>query len=190
MDLKQMNKINRLKLAKMLLQFGYLKTDKGVLSYEGELAEGIEVFLEEGDELVTAPDGTYITDDVIVEVADGKIIKIETKEIVEEIIEESKDEPKQEEEKLAEEEVVKEKVAQEEPAEPEKDEKDVRIEELEAEVESLNATIEAKDAEIDSLKAQLQETTETPVEEIIEENKTFSKEERRMENLSKALKRN
>lgn len=188
MDLKQMNKINRLKLAKMLLQFGYLKTDKGVLSYEGELAEGIEVFLEEGDELVTAPDGTYVTDDVIVEVADGKIVKIETKEI-EEIIEESKDEPKQEEEKLAEEEVVKEEVVVEEPAEPEKDEKDVRIEELEAEVESLKATIEEKDAEIENLKAQLQETTETPVEEIIEENKTFSKEERRMENLSKALQR-
>lgn len=177
MDLKINNLINRLKLAKALLKFGYLKTDKGVLTYEGELQEGLEVFLEEGEDLVTAPNGVYVADDVTVEVSEGKIVKVETKEIVEEIIEEQKEE-------MAEEEVKEEVVIEE----PQPDEKDARIAELEAKVDELGKVIEEKDAKIAELEAALQATDQVPVEEEIK-IEGFSKEEQRLDNLSKALKR-
>lgn len=58
-----MSLINRLKLAKMLLKFGSIQTDNGELQYEGELSEGLEVFVEQDGELVPAPDGEYKTED-------------------------------------------------------------------------------------------------------------------------------
>lgn len=65
-----------------------VETDKAVLVFDGELAEGIEVFVkdeEAEDGVKPAEDGTYETETQIIEVADGKVVKISEKEKVEEI---------------------------------------------------------------------------------------------------------
>lgn len=71
-----MSLINRLKLAKMLLKFGTIQTDLGTSQYEGDLAVGLEVFIEEDGELKPAPDGTYKTEDTTIVVVNGKIESI------------------------------------------------------------------------------------------------------------------
>ena len=60
-----------------------VETDKATLIYDGELAEGIEVFVrdeEAEDGVKPAEDGTYEAEDKIIEVADGKVVKITDKE--------------------------------------------------------------------------------------------------------------
>ncbi len=60
-----------------------IETDKAVLVYDGELAEGIEVFVRDEaaeDGVKPAEDGTYETETQIIEVADGKVTKISEKE--------------------------------------------------------------------------------------------------------------
>lgn len=60
-----------------------IETDKAVLVYDGELAEGIEVFVRDEtaeDGVKPAEDGTYETETQIIEVADGKVTKITEKE--------------------------------------------------------------------------------------------------------------
>lgn len=60
-----------------------IETDKAVLIFDGELAEGIEVFVrdeEAEDGVKPAEDGSYETDTQIIEIADGKIAKITDKE--------------------------------------------------------------------------------------------------------------
>lgn len=67
-----------------------VETDKAVLIFDGELAEGIEVFVKDEtveDGVKPAEDGTYETETQIIEVADGKVAKITVKE--EENIEEN-----------------------------------------------------------------------------------------------------
>lgn len=121
-----MNK-NLLKLAKALLRLGQISTDKSELVYEGDLVEGIEVFVEgEDGELSPAEDGEYVTEDKIIVVADGKVAELKERE-------------------------------QEEEPEQLEGEDPTRIEELEAKVAELEAQLEAKDAEIAELKAQLDE---------------------------------
>lgn len=128
-----MKKNFMLKLAKMLMKFAEIETDNGTLIYEGELGEGLEVFVDENGELIAAPNGEYRTEDKIITVEDGKILKIEDIE-------------------------VEEKPEEEEPVEF--DEKDDRIAELEGEVEALKAEIVEKDARIAELEAQLAEKEE------------------------------
>lgn len=70
-----------LKLAKMIMKFATVETDKGVLYIDGELVEGAVVSIEdETGEFVAPEDGTYEAEDVIVEVKDGAVVKIEAKE--------------------------------------------------------------------------------------------------------------
>lgn len=135
-----MSLINRLKLAKMLMQFAEIETDKGKLTYEGELVEGTEVFIEIEGELVPAPDGDYSTDDQIITVAEGKVSKIEIVET---------EDPEGDGEGDGE-------------GDPQEnfDEKDDRIAELEAKVTELEAIIAERDARIAELEAQLVEKDE------------------------------
>lgn len=135
-----MSLINRLKLAKMLMQFAEIETDKGKLTYEGELVEGTEVFIEIEGELTPAPDGDYRADDQVITVAEGKVSKIE---IVETEDPEGDGEGKGE-------------------GDPQEnfDEKDDRIAELEARVTEMEAIIAERDARIAELEAQLAEKDE------------------------------
>ena len=71
-----MDKFQKVKLTlqKLLLQFGEVSTDKGLLEYTGEeLVVGAEVFID-GE---PAPDGEYkIAEDKVIVVADGKVAEI------------------------------------------------------------------------------------------------------------------
>lgn len=74
-----------LKLAKMMIQFSEVETDKGVLTSIEQLAEGVEVFIADANgEFIAAPDDVYETETQIITVKDGKVEKIEDKEVTEE----------------------------------------------------------------------------------------------------------
>lgn len=142
-----MSLINRLKLAKMILRFGTVDTDKGELQYEGTLEEGLEVFIEENDELVPAPDGEYRASDKVIVVEDGKIASIN--EIETENDPPIEEKPTEENEEL-----------EENPTDPTEEESGDRIAELEAKVTELEAIIAERDARIAELEAQLAEANE------------------------------
>lgn len=142
-------KVNRIKLAKLLLKFGSISTDKGELNYEGDLEVGLEVFVEgEGGELVVAEDGDYVADGQTIVVVDGKIAEI--KEVEAEPVVEPVE---------AEEVVVEEA--------PVEDEKDAKIKELEtklAEAEAKIAELEAKLAEQEVKFSKQKETKPAHIE--------------------------
>lgn len=128
---------NVIKLWKQILKLASIMTDKAELVVESELAEGVEVYVERDGEYVAAEDGEYEAEDKIIVVADGRVTEIRVKE-----------EPKPEEvveKNLAEEEVVIE--------EPQTDERDARIAELEARVAELENLVGEKDNKIAELEA-------------------------------------
>lgn len=135
------------KLAKLLLQFATVKTDKAVLEYDAEeLVVGTDVFVtDENGERKPAEDGNYVTEDEkTIVVADGKVTEILEKE---EEVEPEEETPAEEptEEVTAEEEVTEETPAEEvaeEPTEEPKDELNERLTALEAKVEELIAIVE------------------------------------------------
>ncbi len=139
-----------LKLARMLMSFAEVKTDKGSLIYDGELAIDTPVQTEDADgNIITAPDGEYLTEEgKTIVVADGKIAEIKEPLIEEEIVEEAlADEP------------VEEPVVEE----PKEDERDAKIAELEAKIAEYEATI----AELENQIKELTDKVEAPVEEAI-----------------------
>jgi len=81
----------RKRLGKLLFNFAEVTTDEGlVLVYDGELAEGLEIFVynEEGEKM-PAPNGDYKMEGITITITDGKITKIEKpEETVEEPVEE------------------------------------------------------------------------------------------------------
>lgn len=59
----KLTKALRIQLAKMIIKFGEINTDKGILSYEGDSLEiGMEVYIQDADtgNLIPAPDDTYV----------------------------------------------------------------------------------------------------------------------------------
>ena len=146
-------KKNLLTLAKMIMQLSQTQTDKGVLVAEAELAEGVEVFVEdENGELIPAVDGEYITEDKVIVVAEGKVSEIKDKE-EEKPAEPAAEEPKPEE--MATEPTEPAEPA--EPAEPEPDEKDKLIADLNGQIVGKDIEIENLNAKIAELVAQLDE---------------------------------
>jgi hypothetical protein len=144
------------KLAQMLIQFKKYVTDNGVLVIDGDLAEGVEVSVEnENGDLEPAADGEYeLGDNLKISVADGKVTQI-----VEEKEEEPIEEPTEEPEPMAEE-------PTEEPTEEpnnEPDEKDLRIEELEGLLKDRDAIIEELTAKIKELEEEIAKPVEEPV---------------------------
>ena len=71
---------NVIKLWKQMLQLAEIETDKAKLIVESELAEGVEVFVEQDGEYVPAEDGEYEAEDKIIVIADGKIAEIREKD--------------------------------------------------------------------------------------------------------------
>jgi hypothetical protein len=141
-------KTKLLKLAKMLLNFKMIESDKGTLIVDSELAVGVEVNVEgENGEVIAAPDGEYTIDNQKVIIKDGKIESIE--EILPE--EPATEEPTVEPETMAEEPAV------------EPDEKDLRIEELEGLLKDRDAIIEELTAKIKELEEKLNQPVEEPV---------------------------
>lgn len=137
-----MNKSKLMKLAHLVLNFAEVKTDKSPLIYEGELAVGTEVSVEdENGEIVAAPDGEYTLEDgKVVVVAEGKVAEIK---------------------EVSKEETIEEELEEEVPA---KDEKDLRIEELEGLLKDRDAVIEELNAKIKELEDKLNAPVEEPLE--------------------------
>ena len=146
-------KLNRIKLMKQLLKFGNMVTDKGELFYEGDLAEGLEVFVEgEDGEMKEANDGDYIVDGTIYVIKDGKIDSIKPVEPEAETEPEMKDEPVEAAEIAPEPEVEVE-------VEPDYElvikEKDDKIAGLEAKVAELEGKLAEKDAKELEMSAEI-----------------------------------
>ena len=171
----QKNSMSKLKnaLRKLLAEFGEVETDKGILSYEGELAVGVEVTID-GE---MAADGEYEAEDKVIVVADGKVAEIREKEAPAE--------------------------ATETPAEAQENEEVVPVEEkpvaevvedvVKEQTRDLEAEIDALKAEIELLKEQIAELVGKPVDPPVEEqfeavkdkNEKKSKIEQRMAYLRK-----
>lgn len=143
-----------LKLAKMLLNFKMIESDKGTIIIDSELAIGSEISIEgENGEVLPAPDGEYVIDNQKITVAEGKITEIETIE------------PEQPEEKetTETEEKLEETAETEKTETSEPDEKDLRIEELEGLLKDRDAIIEELTAKIKELEEKLNKPVEEPV---------------------------
>lgn len=156
-----MKNLNIIKLWKQILKLAEIETDKAKLIVESDLAEGVEVFVEKEGEYVAAEDGEYIAEDKIIIVADGKVTEIREKE---------EEKPAEELPVEQEEEVVIE--------EPEKDEKDALIAELQDKVAELEKLLGEKDDKIAELESelakknqQLEMSCEKPAKEVVKEKK-------------------
>ena len=147
----KMSKINRLKLAKLLLKFAEVETDKGLLTYEGELVVGNEVFIEKDGELIPAEDGEYVAEDKTIVVKDGKIAEIVMKEDEQPVPIEGEDVENPTDNTIKE------------------DEKDVKIAELEAVIAEKDKEIESLKAEIEEMKTKLQMSTDKSPKEKMKE---------------------
>lgn len=176
------------KLAKLLLQFATIKTDKAVLEYDGEeLAVGSEVFItDENGERKPAEDGNYVTEDEkTIVVADGKVTEILEKENEVEPEEEApadetNEEVTAEEETPAEE--VSEEVVEEVPSEESNDlterltALEVKVEELIAIVEKLVEKSETDSNAVEERLSKIEKMSAAkPVEEELEITKTSRK---------------
>ena len=146
-----MSKINRLKLAKLLLKFAEVETDKGLLTYEGELVVGNEVFIEKDGELIPAEDGEYVAEDKTIVVKDGKIAEIVMKEDEQPVPIEGEDVENPTDNTIKE------------------DEKDIKIAELEAVIKEKDNEIESLKAEIEEMKTKLQMSTDKSPKEKMKE---------------------
>ena len=137
-----MDKFQKVKLTlqKLLLQFGEMSTDKGLLEYTGEeLVVGAEVFIDGNP----APDGEYkIAEDKVIVVADGKVAAIK----------EPAPAPEPE-------------PAPEVPVEAEEDLVTV-IEPLVNEINAVKAELEAVKSRLAEIESKLQEDAAKPADEV------------------------
>lgn len=141
-----------LKLAKMLLNFKMIESDKGTLIIDSELTIGAEISIEsEEGEVLPAPDGEYVIDNQKITVEGGKVSSIEPIE----------PEQPEETETETEENLEEETATETETSEP--DEKDLRIEELEGLLKDRDAIIEELTQKLKELEEKLNKPVEEPV---------------------------
>ena len=159
-----MSIINRIKLARAIMKFASVVTDKGELIYEGDvLVEGTSVFVEdENGEIVAAADGEYIAEDRRIVVKDGEVELIVEKE------------PAQQTENLDEKD---EKIAALEAEAKQKSDKIDELNNMIAEKDSYIAELESKlntkEEELSAANAKLRESADDPAKKKIQ----FSKEQ-------------
>lgn len=145
-----MDKIKLFKLARLVMHFGSVTTDKGVLMYEGDdIQTDLDVTMEDSNgEVVIPEDGEYKTEDKLIIVKDGKV------ESVTDIVKEDETVAEEMEEEV----VVDDVVEQTQP-----DEKDVKIAELESIIEELKSENEQLKTRI----AELENEQLKPVEDAV-----------------------
>lgn len=173
----KLSTINRIRLAKQLLQFVDITTDEGVvLTIDGDYIEvGKEVFtMDENGEMVPA-EGTYHYDQKRI-VNEGGIVKSVTEDEPEttEVVEETVEETETTEEETMETE-TEETVEETETTEEETENGDAeRIAELEAALEAANARI----AELEAELAKAKEPEAKPAEEEFKAQEEMTQVER------------
>ena len=154
-----------IKLAKLVMKFATLLSDKAELIYNGDVEVGVEVFIEdEAGEIVPAADGDYTAEDMVITVAEGVITEVKPVEEPAEPAEPAELANEPDEEEFAEPEEPA------EPAEPEVDEKQAIIDELTAAIAEKDAQIADLQVKIEELTAELQKANE-PVVEPVKMNK-------------------
>ena len=148
----KMSKIKEM-LKSILVQLGEVATDKGILTYDGNLVPGVEVKNEDGSK---PADGEYkVGEDKVIVLKDGCV-----------------DEIREMEEELAEEK-PQEKPANEMPQEK-PEEKSSEVEELKKLVDEQAALLKELDDRLKALEDLVKELNETPAVEPIEQE--FSKQ--------------
>lgn len=162
------NKMSKIKemLKSILVQLGEVTTDKGILTYDGDLAKGVEVKNEDGSK---PADGEYkVGEDKVIVVKDGYVDEI--REIEEEMAEE-KPEDKKAADKKADEKPQEKPKADEKPKE-EGDPKPNEVEELKKLVEEHTALLTELSDRLKALEDLVKELNETPAVEPIEQEFT------------------
>lgn len=150
-----MSKLEKIKaeLAKLLIKYSVVKTDKAVLEYDGEnLVAGMDVFItDENGDKVPAEDGEYTTEDnKVITVKDGKV---ET--IVDPVAEVD-----------AEEEEKKEDEPMEEPMPEDKKEDEVNLEDVNTAIDEMRKEIDELYKIVDSLLQKVGETRDEADERL------------------------
>lgn len=154
-----MGKLEKIKaeLAKLLIKYSVVKTDNGILNYEGEdLVAGMEVYVEDAEgEKVAAADGTYTTEDgKVITVKEGKVESIvdpvaEVDAVEEEPVEETPAEEPTEE------------VTEETPAE-----ENVEMEDVNEAIENIRKEINELYKLVDSILEKIGETRDEADERL------------------------
>ena len=153
-----MSKLNKIKemLQTMLMQFSQLSTDKGLISWDGDgelpaVGDSIVIIDEEGNE-VKAESGEYRADNGnIIVIEDGVVTEVKEEEKPVEVpVEEPVEEPMAEPEPKPQEEPIAVPVI-----DPDIDEENIKIAELEAKVKEL-------ETENEQLRARIKELEEKP----------------------------
>ena len=163
------NKMSKIKemLKSILVQLGEVNTDKGILTYDGDLAKGVEVKNEDGSK---PADGEYKLDDnKIIVVKDGYVEEI--KEVEEEMAEEKPEDKKAADKKAADKKAAEkpqEKPADGKPQE-DADPKPNEVEELKKLVDEHAALLAELSDRLKALEDLVKELNETPAVEPIEQ---------------------
>ena len=150
----KMSKIKEM-LKSILVQLGEVTTDKGILTYDGDLAVGVEVKNEDGSK---PADGEYkLEDNKVIVVKDGLVDEI--KEVEVDVIEEMADEKPQE------------KPVDEKPKD-EGDAKPNEVEELKKLIDEHTSLLKELGDRLKALEDLVKELNETPAVEPIEQEFT------------------
>lgn len=146
----KMSKIKEM-LKSILVQLGEVNTDKGILTYDGNLAVGVEVKNEDGSK---PADGEYkLEDDKVIVVKDGFVDEI--KEVEVDVIEEMADEKPQD------------KV--EDKPQDKAEEKPNEVEELKKLIDEHTSLLKELGDRLKTLEDLVKELNETPAVEPIEQ---------------------
>ena len=149
----KMSKIKEM-LKSILVQLGEVNTDKGILTYDGDLAVGVEVKNEDGSK---PADGEYkLEDDKVIVVKDGFVDEI--KEVEVDVIEEMADEKPQEN--------------VEDKPQDKVEEKPNEVEELKKLIDEHTSLLKELGDRLKTLEDLVKELNETPAVEPIEQEFT------------------
>ena len=149
----KMSKIKEM-LKSILVQLGEVNTDKGILTYDGDLAVGVEVKNEDGSK---PADGEYkLEDDKVIVVKDGLVDEI--KEVEDDVIEEMADEKPQDN--------------VEDKPQDKVEEKPNEVEELKKLIDEHTSLLKELGDRLKALEDLVKELNETPAVEPIEQEFT------------------
>ena len=156
-----MSKLEKIKaeLAKLLIKYSVVKTDKAVLEYDGEdLVAGMDAFItDENGDKVPAEDGEYVTEDnKVITIKDGK---------VESIVDKAAEVDAEEEEKKEDEPMV-EPIVEEPKEDEEKEEDKVNLEDINTSIDEMRKEIDELYKIVDSLLKKVGETRDEADERL------------------------
>ena len=156
-----MSKLEKIKaeLAKLLIKYSVVKTDKAVLEYDGEeLVAGMDVYItDENGDKVPAEDGEYVTEDnKTITVKDGKV-----ESIVDPVAEvDAEEDEKKEDEPMVE------PTAEEPMPEDKKEDEEVSLEDVNTAIDELRKEVDELYKIVDGLMKKVGETRDEADERL------------------------